>query len=149
MVRREDLPLNSKQQAALQARAEDIRAAVESVLPSRVAQTRRHQRSLADLEAFRLGSEPLDKLQLLEPSHPAVHLLRDALLGIAEAHHHYAPERKRMALLAARSSLGRAVGALLLSQSEAHTAIAVQLELGAIRAVSGLLRWVERLGRQR
>lgn len=156
----ETLPLTGPQRRALQTRAAEIRAAVEDVLPSRTALTRgQRRRSLGDLDAFRVGADVLRALRASAPASgvaegaaegAAAAELQAGLLDLAEGVHEYDPAAKAAALRRARARLARAAAHLLAgAPAEPPDAIVAwvrTLEDTAIPAVSGLLRWAERLG---
>jgi excisionase family DNA binding protein len=70
-IRRRHLPLTEAQHLALQEKAQNVRDAVESVLPSRIA---RHSsdrtKSIIDLEAFRSGASVLRSLRSFDGEAP-------------------------------------------------------------------------------
>lgn len=162
-VSREDLPLTERQRAVIQRRAEEIRHAVDEILPSRAALDRdRHRRSLCDLDAFRLGMGLVDRLdQWLPPSateslrSEIQALLISALDQIAEAVLQFHREQKLIAIHRSRGCFARALVRLLLTAqrdpgSKANEAVAL-LEREILPALAGLARWADRLegGRRR
>ena len=63
-VDRRHLPLSAAQHQALQKKAEHVREAVDSTLPSRLAHDRcDRSRSVLDLDAFRIGAQVLRELR--------------------------------------------------------------------------------------
>jgi len=75
LVERRDLPLTDAQRRTLQAKAERVRRAVDDALPSRLARTHGDRaRSLADLDAFRLGAELLAEVAAgADGNHTCIH----------------------------------------------------------------------------
>ncbi len=123
------LPLTAEQRDRMQSRAQEVRDAVEAVLPSRMAQTRsRSARSLADLDAFRLGAEALTEARAADVPELARQALECALLRVAEASFVYDRGLKLELLNRARVALGEAVARLLLEESAASRDLAHRLE---------------------
>ncbi len=160
VVDRNALPLTEAQRRDLQAKAGRVRRAVEDALPSRLA--RRHGdrwRSVADLDAFRLGAELLAEVradgEALDDTRRAevAETLESGLLAVAEAAYQYDREIKLEALNRARAELSRAGAALLLAAGlvppdPVGRWVAV-LESQVLPAVAGFARWADGLGRAR
>ncbi len=153
-IERHQLPLTESQRRALQAKADDVRTAVENALPSRTARrSGDRSRSVADLDAFRLGADVLALLRAAEPGQldeasrqRACESLERSLLALAEAALHFDRQAKRGAIDRCRSSLASTVGLLLLTgQDDTVTGWARQLEDGMASAVAGFARWVDKL----
>ncbi len=158
-VARQHLPLTEKQRTALAGKAAALRQTLEDALPSRLARTTGdRQRSLADLDAFRLGGELLSELR--ERGEPAlgerqhrriVSLLERGLLALAEAAQQYERQHKLEALRRARACLARVAGMMLLGAGvpppEPTAGWLARLEGEVVPAVAGYARWVDRLGR--
>lgn len=154
VVPSDSLPLTEPQRRALQAKADEVRELVEQALPSRVARTRgKGGLSVADLDAFRHTLPVYVAVRARPDLAACADELEQALLELAEGCHHFHPEPKTQAFVAARAHLGRAVGRLLMSGPtplpELESEWLAALEGEALPALSGLLRWVERLGRGR
>lgn len=156
-VHKRHLPLTESQQRALDAKADTVRVTVEDALTSRRGpRSGERSRSIADLDAFRLGAEVLAKLRSTEPEHSssaarqeACESLEASLLALAEASLHFEQRAKRAALDRCRSNLARTVARLLLSDDgEVASGCARQLEDGMAPAVAGFARWIDRLGRK-
>lgn len=158
VVRRQDLPLTEAQRRRLQAKANRIRRTVDEALPSRSAKTPGDRsRSLADLDAFRLGVELLAEIQangdLLdeEPRGRISTALEQSLLALAEAAFQFDREVKLEAVNRARGALARSAGSLfLLAGLEPREPMArwlAVLEGEMLPAVAGFARWTDRLGR--
>jgi hypothetical protein len=156
-VDRRHLPLTEAQRRALETRADDVRATVDHAVSSRLA---RHggdrSRSVADLDAFRIGSEVLKSLRAEPESldeatrQRACESLETSLLALSEASLHFDRRAKREALDRCRSQLARTVGLLLLVRQDGPVATWVrQLEHGMAPAVAGLARWIDRLQENR
>ncbi len=160
-VDRHALPMTDSQRLALQSRADAVRDAVESALPSRLAERPGQRRkSVADLDAFRHAKEAWIALRQGVPGEelsPSIlragRLLERGLLSLAEATHAFDVPSKRRVLRRARSLISRAVGHLLLSMPsippEPLRSIVVRIETEVLPAIGGLLRWTERLERRR
>jgi hypothetical protein len=152
VVERRHLPLTDSQRQALQVRAQEIRSVVDEALPGRLAdRPSDRRRSLADLDAFRLGAETLRVLlsESADSAADAVPHLHAALLDLAESQAVFTRASKLSAIDRARASVGRAVATLLLD-SEAHTApTRVEsihtLEHRLLPALHGLARQASRL----
>lgn len=145
------LPLTERQRRAVQARAEEIRASVEEVLPSRAATSRAQgRRSLADLEPFRKGSSVLREMREAgERWNPAAAELEAGLLALAESNAWYDRDAKVAGIRAARACVGRSVARLLMD-GDAPLAEPVPgwletLEREVLPLLAGLSRWAERL----
>lgn len=157
-IERRDLPLTEPQRRGLQSRAEGLRQTLEAALPSRLARTLgRRSRSIADLDAFRLGAGVLGEVRgaqgLTEPSRARVAgRLERALLALAEAVEQFDREAKLAAVGRARGSLAQAVALLLLEAgmppAEPVAAWVAALEGEVIPAVAGFARWAEKLPRR-
>lgn len=152
-VDRRELPLTEAQRQVLHARADEVRQAVDAILPSRLATTRdRRARSLLDLDAWREAAAVHQALRDL-PEAPgrdtAATLLESACGWLAEATFVYERERKLAALGEARAAIGRAVSTLLLHQGVPPPApyldLVVRLEATVSPAVGGYARWVASL----
>lgn len=152
-IQRRDLPLTEGQRAGLQARAEQVRQAVEDALPSRLAShAGDRRRSLADLDAFRLCLRVRQDIAQAEPTdgrQRAQAELTAALEAIAEASLLYARGAKLDALDQARRAMGHAIAQLLIEggippKEPEHTWLC-NLEQNAVPAVAGLARWAARL----
>ena len=161
-IRREDLPLERQQQRALQERADAVGAAVEAALPSRIARTSGQRAvSVADLEPFRVcralraAMRERTATDAVAPpgAERAAAEVERAILAIAEAHHQFTPAVKLEALTRARAAMGRAVGTLLAFAAAAPEAPAldwiVTIEAEAMPRLAGLIRWTEKLGRNK
>lgn len=158
LIERRDLPLNESQRRSLQGKAARVRKAVDDALPSRLA--RRHgdrSRSLADLDAFRLGAEVYAEVRsdgevLGEARREHVAgMLEGGLLAVAEAAYQYDRELKLDALNRARAELSRAGATLLLAAglepAEPVARWVTVLEGEVLPAVAGFARWADGLGR--
>ena len=152
------LPLTEAQRASLDDKADDVRMTVESALRTRKARlSGTRSRSVADLDAFRLGAEVLralrdaDSEQLTEATRQQAHdSLEKSLLALTEVSLHFDRRTKREALGRCRSQLAQALGLLLLADStEAVSEWIRQLEDGMVPAVVGLARWIDRLRENR
>lgn len=149
----QDLPLNEAQRRQLAARADAVRATVEEALPSRLAPTRGSAgRSVLDCAVYRTLRGVIDGIRAAPDQaglQPALDALRASVLDLSDAIAHFDADIKRELLLRARSGIGRAVGLLLLAADnpppEPFAGWILGLEQGALPALSGLLRWVERL----
>ena len=157
-VQRRHLPLTEAQRQALQAKADDVRATVEKALPSREARRAgERSRSIADLDAFRLGAKVLAALRAAEPAQlaedtrwRACEALEASLLALAEASVHFEQRAKREALDRCRSQLARTVALLLLAGGGEPAAGWIrELEDGMAPAVAGFARWIDRLQEKR
>jgi len=147
-IPRHALPLTESQRRALQARADDIRAAVEEALPSRTALRRgKQRRSARDLDCFRHGHAIF--VDLGEGHARARRVLESALLSLCEAVHTWRREPKLVALRRARGGFSRCAGLLMLGAGGAledpELAWVVRLENEVLPSLGGLLRWAERL----
>jgi len=160
-IRRADLPLTEAQRRALQARADEVRQAVDEALPSRLARRPGdRRRSLADDRAFREAAALFRSVREQDaPDVPAtsraaaVSALRDALLELANATYQFDPGLKLEALSAARRHLSR-LSALLLMETGHPPPDPVPDWIAAIEtlvlpAIAGSARWAERLERRR
>lgn len=153
VVDRRDLPLTEAQRQVLQARAADVRAAVDAILPSRLATTPdRTHRSLADLDVFRGVVHALHLLRAdaaIAGGAVAATWLQAAAAGIGEASFVYERERKQAALSDARAAVGRAVAVLLaeggLPIPDGTAAVVVALEGTVAPMLAGYARWVASL----
>lgn len=150
-----NLPLTETQRAALQARAEEVRGAVESALPAAVSLAHDKKRwSVTDLEAFCTGRRVLNELRTNDQPRAAEEL-EAGLLALCEGSHLFDPRDKIAALDRARAHISRAAGRLLLTPEATledapttpHRAWANDLEGELIPALAGLIRRVE--GRRR
>lgn len=147
------LPLTQAQRRALQARAEEIRSAVEDVLPSRMATDRAAKaRSLADVEAFRKARGVSRAMKAASASPMAIADLEEGLLLLAEGNASFDRDMKVVALRGARARLGRVVGRLLLDADDlpaepVHGWIRI-LEGEVLPLLAGLCRWAEHLPRR-
>ncbi|MEM9291022.1 MAG: helix-turn-helix domain-containing protein [Acidobacteriota bacterium] len=157
-IQRRHLPLTEAQRQALQAKADDVRATVENALPPREARRAGDRtRSIADLDAFRLGAEVLTSLRAAGPEDLSTELrertcrtLEGSLLSLAEASLHFDRRAKQEALGRCRSQLAHTVGLLLLDTSGEPAAGWIQsLEEGMAPAVAGFARWIDRLERKK
>ncbi len=163
MIEKHSLPLTDSQRATVQARAEEVREAVNEALPSRNgrhAQDRR--RSVLDMDAYRAGGSVLAELAALQIAVPSssdlgrtTTAVETALLRLAEATYAYAAEDKITALRGARAEVSRAVGWLFMRPpadfaSKFH-AMAIRLETEVLGPIGGLIKWAEglRQGRNR
>lgn len=152
-IQRRDLPLTEAQRQVLQARADEVRQAMDGILPSRMATTRdRRSRSLADLDAWREAAQvhaALVDLGDAPGAAEAASLLEAACGWLAEATFVYERERKLAALTEGRAAIGRAVNVLLLHQGvpppEPVFDLVVRLEGTVSPAVGGYARWVASL----
>ncbi|MCB9765616.1 MAG: helix-turn-helix domain-containing protein [Alphaproteobacteria bacterium] len=152
LIPSDTLPLTEPQRRALQAKADEVRELVEDALPSRTARRRKEGlRSVVDLEAFRVGRPVLRALQAADRPAlvPAAAELERCLVILAEGCHLFHREPKLAALNEARSHLGRAIGHLALAAedptAEPEATWLSTLEREALPALSGLVRWAERL----
>lgn len=150
LIDRRNLPLTDGQRQILQQRAEEVRQAVDTILPSRMAATAdRRARSVADLDAFRETVAVLGVLRAT-PTAPgaavAVGHLEEACGCLAEASFVYERERKLVALSDARARVGRAVAALLaaggIPPAEPVHRVVTRLEATVSPAIGGYARWV-------
>lgn len=160
-VDRRHLPLNEDQRAALCGKAQRIRRAVETALPSRLAPTADHRyRSIADLDAFRRGTEILTEIRQATDDvvpaavrEPVEQLVDEGLLALAEAVQQFDREVKLEALKRTRAALARAVARLLVGcgipPAEPARSWVVALEAEVVPAVAGFARWADNLGRSR
>lgn len=160
-IDRRRLPLTEDQHRGLQAKAEEMRQALDAVLPPRLTATSgQRSRSLADLDAFRLGADLLAAIRAASPeTFPAVEVTRlkrrleMALLGLAEAVAHYDRQLKLDALNRSRASFAQALGLLLaragVSPPDPARGWALALETEILPALAGFARWVDGLGRRR
>ena len=151
LIDRRNLPLNESQRRILQAKADRIRNAVDDVLPSRAARVPgQRPRSLADLDAFRLGAQVL--LNIRDSEHAALadaereriaDYLEQSLLAIAEAVQQFDRELKLAAVNRARSLLSHTVATMLLATGlepeEPVSSWVTRLEGEVIPAVAGFL----------
>ena len=159
-IPRDTLPLDEAQQRALQSKADAIRAALESALPSRTAKTRgQRMLSMVDLDPFRAGHTLLTTMRQVADSAdiadgpagvaPACREVEAGLLTVGCAHHHFALDVKIHALTRARDHFSRAAAALLIATSmpppEPVLSWVVTLEGEILPLVAGLLRWAEKL----
>jgi excisionase family DNA binding protein len=159
VVQRRSLPLTDAQRTALQAKADSIRHAVDEALPSRMARAHAdRRRSVADLDAFRLGADLLRRVRTegtstLEPRLERLICaeLEAGLLALAVAVHLYEPAAKLAQLHRVRLLWGRVVGRLLLASPVSTPAPVAEwllcLECEVLPAVSGFARWADRLDR--
>ncbi len=156
-IRQQDLPLTEPQRRAVQARADEVRACLDEALPGRAASTPGdRRRTLADLDAFRIGADLLGAMRAVQPTPGgalgAARCLEEALLCLGESVQLYEREHKLEAVERARRSLGRASAHLLIGES-AHAAVqqwllVLDTELGP--RVAGWARWISALrGRRR
>ncbi len=160
-IPRRSLPLTEDQRSALQAKADAVRRAVDAALPSRVATTSGQRgRSVADLDAFRLGARLLADIRAADAPLLALgtrqHVeeeLEQSLLALAEAVHLYHRTVKLAALDRCRAALGRVAGRLALATApKSEPAIIdwlVALESQVLPAVAGFARWADRLETRR
>jgi excisionase family DNA binding protein len=152
VVERRHLPLTDSQRQALHARAEQVRSVVDEALPGRLAdRPSDRRRSLADLDAFRLGAETLRALQSDSAASAADALphLHAALLDLAESQAVFTRASKLAAIDRARASVGRAVATLLLDTATLEDTARVEaiqtLENRLLPALHGLARQASRL----
>ncbi len=154
------LPLTEAQRSDLQRKADRVRTAVDDALPSRMAASSgQRSRSLADLDAFRRGTEVLAEMRMARsPLEKAVQeraaaMAQEALLAIAEGVTLFEREHKLEALNRARSGLARCTALLLLSggipPAEPVYGWVAALESEVMPAVAGLARWAESRRRKR
>lgn len=136
-VPREALPLTDGQRAALQARADEVRAVVDAALPSRGSRRddRRH-RSVVDLAAWRAAAG----LRASVCAGVAA-ALDEGLVALAVAFHEYRADARLCALTSARAAFARAAA---LSHLEGQLLAAETLEREVLPALSGLFRRAER-----
>ena len=150
VIAQRDLPLTDGQRQSLNARADQLRQALDDALPSRVATTPNDRRKrLSDLNVIRLIQEARRCLEteLISPAsstnaHRAARILDEALVAVSQGISHFDMRLRMDAFLRARSSLGIAVGLLSMAGSDGRTTDV--LELQAIPALGGLMRWNER-----
>lgn len=126
VIDRRQLPLTEAQHQVLQEKAQAVRDAVETALPSRTARhagERGH--SVFDLDAFRIGAEVLRSLRAAgEDALPAsareraAAAIESALLALSEAVLQFERELKLAAVRRSRARLARAVGLLLIEAQE-------------------------------
>jgi len=154
-VARRDLPLTEDQRRELTRRGDAIREAVDDVL-ARTGRTSRRRRSVADLEPFVMAAEirrELTEDTSLDPGLAAsVRAELDrALLALAEGAHAWDRETKVTAFRRARRALSRAVGRTLATPADGRGTAAWtdRLEQRVLPVLGGLLRWAERLDRER
>lgn len=156
-IRRQDLPMTDAQRQVLHSRAEEVRQAVDAILPSRAATTAdRRSRSLADLDAFREAAAVIGALRALPADRgrdEAVAALEAACAFLGEASFVYERERKLRALSDARAAIGRAVAALYVHHgipaADPVAALVARVEGTVVPAVGGYARWVAQLGAAR
>ena len=156
-VHRRDLRLDDDQRRRLQQKAATVRQAVEEVLPSRVAPSAGSKsRSVADLDAFRRGTEVLRDLRAAEPGvlgdaarERVGAQLEEALLALAEAAQHFDRAAKLEAVGRSRAGLARAAALLLVDAgippADPVHGWASTLETEVLPAVAGFARWAEGL----
>lgn len=160
VVTRKDLPLTEAQRRSLQTKANRIRRTVEGVLPSRRARNHGDRsRSLADLDAFRLGAELLFEIRAsgnvlpLSLRDKVQGVLEEGLLEIADAAFQYDREIKLAALNRARAALARVIATLLLTAGdplkEPVEGWVTALEEEVLPAVAGFARWTDGLEKAR
>lgn len=143
------LPMTAAQRASLQRRADEVRRAVDSSLPSRSARDReRRARSALDLEPFALLRElcrECAKDGAPQPLAAVARELRAALSCLAIAAHEFEAQARQQALRAARRFLARVCASLLLEDHEEGASVAVTMtETRILPPIGGLLRWTER-----
>ena len=157
VVDRRHLPLTDDQRTRLERRAQGVRRQVDAALPSRVATTRSaKERSLADLEAFRLTLELHQGLledEALPDRERLTAMTHDTLLALGEAFHEFDRETKQQAVRRARARLAQLVATLLIEHGVPPSAVAVgwlrRLEHEVLPVVAGFARFVDQLGRRK
>jgi hypothetical protein len=160
-LHRRSLPLTEAQRQSLQAKADAVRLAVESALPSRLAMTPgQRSRSLADLGAFHRGAALFAEIRATGPETlpqalltRITRLLENALLNLAEAVHQFDRDRKLESLHRSRASFAHVAALFLLDAgippAEPTHGWVLALETEVIPAVAGFARWAEGLGSRR
>ena len=163
LVARDALPLSAEARQALQTRADDIRELVEDSLPPALSPTRGdRRRTLADLTAFRAGAAVLRAVRKqaadsgtspadsgTSPADSGTSLaaadhLEAALVTLGRAWPIFHPASRLRLLDEARSHVGAAMAALLLSAgTDAAPAVRV-LEEQMLPALAGMCRAAER-----
>lgn len=156
-IERRALPLTERQREALQTKADGLRQALDEALPSSLATHHgQRTRSLADLDAFRLGAELLGKVRTetapeLDESlrQRVAALLEGSLLALAEAVQQFDRELKRDATRRARAGLAHATALLLLAgplpPGPPVLGWVSALETEVVPAVAGFARWADGL----
>ncbi len=151
----DELPLGEKQRRAANARARELRDAVEAALApvENAAHKARGKRfSVQDLRAFRSG-EPVFRavVEAVGEDDPAGLQLRRSLDALAQGCHAFRPPDKAARYEAAREAAASAVVSLLLGGpqgDEARRALADRVEQEYLPDVSSLIRVTERRGRR-
>lgn len=161
VIERRHLPLTEVQHRVLQEKAQAVRDAVEAALPSRTARhAGERERSILDLDAFRIGAEVLRSLRAAsEQALPAkardraAAAVESSLLALAEAMLQFERDLKLAAVRRCRARLARAVGLLLIEAGEPlHEPVlgwVRRLETEVAPALGGFARWVDRLRERR
>lgn len=157
VVDRRHLPLTENQRRQLEQKTREVRRQVDRALPSRAAGFRgSRERSLADLDAFRLTLELHRDLQAdesLAESKKLARFTHSALLALAETFHEFDHEAKRRSVQRARARLAHLAAALMINHGLPPAEIAFpwlrRLEQEVLPAVAGLARFVDQLGRKR
>lgn len=146
------LPMTEAQRRALQARADEVRAAVEGALPPRTARTRgQGGYSVSSLDALRAIQSLLADMRPHDGGGAAAarRRLRAALLDLCDGAHQYDRQVKVPLLIRARAGASRALGHLLLEADgvppEPMLGWVVRLEGDVLPGIAGLLRRAERL----
>lgn len=155
VVPSQSLPLDETARRALHAKADHIRDAVESVLPSRGEVDRRRRRdSLADLKIMRAVHGLLDAARSADDTRgrdELVDALGRAARCIARGHYDFDLDDKRDAFLAARRAVADAASALVIAPGRAPggplpdpaAVWLATIEGEILPLIGGWLRWIE------
>lgn len=137
------LPRSEGQRQAEQRRHDRLRNAVQEALdvPPR---DKRKQFSFRDLRAVQLMIPVYRGCEQLDPDHPSVHALRQALEELCRGCHRYQRNDKADAYRSARDHASRAACALALVGSRPAHELLDQLEADAMPALASLIRRTER-----
>jgi excisionase family DNA binding protein len=151
-IRREDLPLSERQEAAAVQKSERAARLALEVLQPREGQqgSTRRRYSVRELRAYQEGA-PLyrDLVETAGPDHPAAPYLREALMLLACGCHEFQTREKAAFYSRAREQASRAVMALLLEGAEALQGLVERFETALLPAIGGLIRQAEHRGRGR
>lgn len=140
-IRREDLPVSERQEAAAQHKAERAaRLAMEVLQPREEQQGSARRYSVRDLRAYQEGAPLYRELAgAAGPDHPAAALLREALMLLACGCHEFQAREKAAFYSRAREQASRAVMALLLEDTEASRGLIDRFEVMLLPAIGGLI----------
>lgn len=156
-IQRRHLPLTEAQHQALQDKAQTIRDAVETALPSRLARHAADRtKSILDLDAFRAGVSVLQRMRacsdttLSDDTRRRVgERIEGALLALSEAVLQFDRQVKLDALHRSRARVAHAIAFLLMDSEipprEPVLGWVCQLENEVAAGIGGLARWVDRL----